>query len=44
MHVSPSQDASLCISRAQVALQFVMAQGCMPLPGVKNAAQAREIL
>ena len=30
-------------SEAQVALRFVVAKGCVPIPGVNNAAQAKEV-
>ena len=30
-------------SEAQVALRFAVAKGCVPIPGVNNAAQAREV-
>jgi len=31
------------ISEAQIALRYVMAKGCTPLPGVNNAEQALEV-
>ncbi|KAL1522511.1 hypothetical protein AB1Y20_017498 [Prymnesium parvum] len=31
-------------TETQVALRFVMAKGCVPIPGVNNAEQAREVV
>ena len=31
-------------TEAQVALQYVMAKGCVPIPGVNSAAQARDVV
>ena len=31
-------------SETQVALRFVMAKGCVPIPGINNAVQAAEVV
>lgn len=37
-------DGSREMKETQVALRYVMAKGCIPIPGVYNAEQAAEVV